>query len=286
MGFFRKFGFFKSATLIAATMALLGQNASAAQCGNSAEGFESWLADFKREAESEGISARAVEASLAGVSYDRSVISHDRGQKVFRQSFEQFSSRMVNPARLSRGRAMLQRHGALLRQIEARYGVPGPILVAIWGLETDFGSGNGTFQTMRALATLAYDCRRAEKFREELKDAFKIVEHGDMAPSQMRGAWAGEIGQTQFMPSSYIKYAVDFDGDGRRDLIHSTADVLASTANFLRSSGWQRGAGWSEGEPNFGALLEWNRARVYSKTIALFATKLQGGGAAAVGEEQ
>jgi membrane-bound lytic murein transglycosylase B len=128
------------------------------------------------------------------------------------------------------------------------------------GLETGFGADNGHFKTMQALATFAYDCRRSAHFTEELKDALKMVQRGDMSPAQMRGDWAGEIGQTQFMPSSYLKYAVDFDGDGRRDLIQSNADALASTANFLRGSGWRPGAGWEEGEPNFLTLLEWNQA--------------------------
>jgi len=163
-----------------------------------------------------------------------------------------------------------------LRQIEARYGVPGPVLVAIWGLETGYGADNGRFKTIQALATLAYDCRRAAQFQAELKDALQIVERRDMAPAQMRGDWAGEIGQTQFMPSSYLKYGVDFDGDGRRDLIRSTPDALASTANFLKGKGWRTGAGWTEGEPNFAVFLEWNQARVYAKTIALMAMKLNG----------
>jgi lytic murein transglycosylase len=259
-----------------AALGLFASPAHAAQCGRGAEGFENWLDDFKKEAASAGISQQAIDASLAGVFYDRSVISHDRGQKVFRQSFEQFSGRMINPYRLSKGRSLLQRYSGLFHQIEQRYGVPGPILVAIWGLETDFGAGSGNFATLRALATLAYDCRRSDKFTEELIDALRIVQRGDMNPSQMRGAWAGEIGQTQFMPSSYLKYAVDFNGDGNRDLIRDTADVLASTANFLHGHGWAPGAGWDEGEPNFSVLLEWNKARVYSKTIALFADKLRG----------
>jgi lytic murein transglycosylase len=250
--------------------------ASAAQCGRNAEGFENWLVDFKRQAAGAGISQQAIDAALAGVTYDRSVISHDRGQKVFRQSFEQFSGRMINPYRLSKGRSLLQRYSGLFRQIEQRYGVPGAVIVAIWGLETDFGADSGNFATIRALATLAYDCRRSERFTEELMDALRIVQRGDMSPSQMRGAWAGEIGQTQFMPSSFLQYAVDFNGDGTRDLIHDTADVLASTASFLHGHGWRAGAGWDEGEPNFPVLLEWNKARVYSKTIALFADKLRG----------
>lgn len=262
---------------LAAGLALCAFRAEAAgDCGRNGEGFESWLASFKQEAASAGVSPRAIETALSDVYYDRSVISHDRGQKVFRQSFEQFSSRMVNSYRLSKGRALLQRHAGLFRQIEQRYGVPGPVLVAIWGLETDFGAYLGNFQTIRALATLAYDCRRAALFRQELLDALRIVERGDLNPPQMRGAWAGEIGQTQFMPSSYMKFAVDFNGDGHRDLIHDTADVLASTANFLHSYGWKPGAGWDEGQPNFDALLQWNKARVYSKTIALFADKLRG----------
>jgi lytic murein transglycosylase len=262
---------------LVAAMGLFTLHASAAQCGRSAEGFENWLDEFKKEAASAGISRSAIDASLAGVFYDRSVISHDRGQKVFRQSFEQFSGRMINPYRLSKGRSLLQRHSGLFHQIEQRYGVPGAVIVAIWGLETDFGAGSGNFATIRALATLAYDCRRTEKFSDELMDALRIVQRGDMNPSQMRGAWAGEIGQTQFMPSSYLKYAVDFNGDGSRDLIRDTADVLASTANFLHGHGWRPGAGWDEGEPNFSVLLEWNKARVYSKTIALFADKLRSG---------
>ncbi|MGD9657756.1 MAG: lytic transglycosylase domain-containing protein [Methylocystis sp.] len=265
--------------LAAGALALFGcaETACAESCGSSASGFGQWLEDVKRDARANGVSQRTLDAALADVSYDHAVISRDRGQRIFRQSFEKFSSRLVTRRRLSKARALLQRHAALLRQIEARYGVPGPVLVSIWGLETGFGADNGRFKTMQALATLAYDCRRSAQFKEELRNALIIVERGDMSPAQMRGDWAGEIGQTQFMPSSYLKYGVDFDGDGRRDLIRSTADALASTANFLKGKGWRTGAGWSEGEPNFAVFLEWNQARVYAKTIALMATKLDEG---------
>ncbi|MCQ4188283.1 lytic murein transglycosylase [Methylocystis suflitae] len=265
--------------LLAASALALGAcvlSARAASCGSSAAGFSQWLEEMKRDAAAEGVSQRTLDAALAGVTYDHAVIGRDRGQRIFHQSFEKFSSRLVTPGRLSKARALLQRHAALLAQIEARYGVPGAVLVAIWGLETGFGADNGRFRTMQALATLAYDCRRSAQFHEELNHALKIVERGDMSPAQMRGDWAGEIGQTQFMPSSYLKYGVDFDGDGRRDLIRSTPDALASTANFLKGKGWRAGAGWNEGEPNFAILLEWNQARVYVKTIALLATKLAG----------
>jgi lytic murein transglycosylase len=220
------------------------------------------------------MSDRTLDASLAGVDYDRAVIARDRGQRVFKLTFEKFAARLVTPARLARGRALMQSHAALLQRIEARYGVPGPVLVAIWGLETGYGADNGNFRTMQALATLAFDCRRASQFTDELKDALRIVQQGDMTPAQMRGDWAGEIGQTQFMPSSYLKYAVDFDGDGRRDLIKSSTDALASTANFLKGKGWRAGAGWKEGEPNFAVFLEWNKAQVYAQTLAAFATRL------------
>jgi lytic murein transglycosylase len=246
---------------------------AAAPCGGD---FGSWLQGFKQEAAAQGISGSTIDSSLAGLSFDPTIIARDHAQGVFRQSFEQFSGRMV-PPRLARGRRQLQQNKALFDRIEQQYGVPGPVLVAIWGLETDFGADNGNFPTIRALATLAYDCRRADKFRGELLAALRIVNRGDMAASQMHGAWAGEIGQTQFLPSSYLKYAVDFDGKGHRDLIHSVPDVLASTANYLKGYGWQRGQPWGEGTPNFQVLLQWNSSEVYTKTVAYFAEQLAAG---------
>ena len=251
--------------------------ATAAGCGNSAEGFPAWLNDFRQEAATQGVSQRTLSSALDAVVYDRAIISRDRGQRVFHLSFEKFAARLVTPSRLSRGRELLRRNAGLLREIENRYGVPGPVLVSIWGLETGFGADNGHFRTTQALATLAYDCRRSAKFTKELNDALTIIERGDMTAAQMRGDWAGEIGQTQFMPSSYLSYAVDFDGDGRRDLIHSSADALASTAHYLKGKGWRPGAGWAEGEPNFAVFLEWNQANVYAKTLAYFATRLAEG---------
>ena len=125
--------------------------------------------------------------------------------------------------------------------------------------------------------TLAHDCRRTERFQNELISALKILDRGDLTLSEMRGAWAGELGQTQFLPSSYLKYAVDFDGNGKRDLIRSVPDVLASTANYLRGYGWQRGGSWQEGSANFNVLKEWNKSSVYQKTISYFATQLASG---------
>jgi lytic murein transglycosylase len=246
---------------------------AAAPCGGD---FGAWLQGVRQEAATQGISGSTIDSALSGISYDPTVIARDHAQGVFRQSFEQFSGRMV-PPRLARGRRQLQQNRALFDRIEQQFGVPGSVIVAIWGLETDFGADNGTFPTIRALATLAYDCRRAEKFRGELLAALRIVNRGDMAASQMHGAWAGEIGQTQFLPSSYLKFAVDYDGKGRRDLIHSVPDVLASTANYLKGYGWQRGQPWGEGTPNFQVLLQWNSSEVYTKTVAYFAEQLATG---------
>jgi lytic murein transglycosylase len=248
--------------------------AHAASCGSGS--FEAWLDQFKTEAAAQGISQQAITAGLSGVTLDQSVLSRDRGQHVFEQSFEEFSGRMV-PPRLTRGSNMMKQYGSVLGRIEERYGVPGAVLVAIWGLETDFGVNTGKFPTIRSVATLAYDCRRSEIFRAELMDALRIVDRGDLTPAEMRGAWAGEIGQTQFMPSSYIKFAVDFDNNGRRDLLRSVPDVLASTANYLKGYGWQRGQPWGEGTPNFQVLLQWNASQVYTKTVAAFAQQLADG---------
>ena len=257
---------------MSAVLTMPAAPALAANCGTGS--FQAWLDDFKNEAAAKGIAPSAIAAGLNGVTLDQAVLSRDRSQHVFSQSFEEFSGRMV-PPRLARGANMMKRYGSVLSRIEQSYGVPGEILVAIWGLETDFGVNTGKFPTIRSLATLAYDCRRAETFRAELMDALRIVERGDLAPPEMRGAWAGEIGQTQFMPSSYIKFAVDFDGNGRRDLLHSAPDVLASTANYLAGYGWQRGKDWDPGSANFAVIQQWNKSDVYAKTIAYFASQLQ-----------
>ncbi|MCK0209190.1 lytic murein transglycosylase [Starkeya koreensis] len=245
----------------------------AAPCGDDASGFDGWKSTFRREAASQGISPGALRV-LDGVTYDTRVISLDRNQKHFKQSFEQFAANRISAGRIATGRQKLQQYGATLKRIEQRYGVPGEVLVAIWGLETDYGVNQGKMPILRSLSTLAYDCRRTAFFTAQLLDALRIYQRGDLTLDEMRGAWAGEIGQTQFMASSYVKFAVDFDGDGRADLVRSAPDVLASTANYLRGYGWRAGAGWEPGEPNYQALLGWNKAEVYARTIGLFASRL------------
>ncbi|MGJ4927130.1 lytic murein transglycosylase [Bradyrhizobium sp. HKCCYLS2038] len=260
--------------VIAASLAFASP-ALAARCGGD---FNTFIASISAEAQGAGVSAGTISQALSGVTADPAVLAFDRRQRyTFNKSFEQYVSTRVGAGRINGGRAMLQRHAALLSKIEQQYGVPRQILVAIWGLETDFGKGDmGKLPVIRTLATLAHDCRRTELFQGELMAALKIVQRGDLTLRDLVGAFAGEIGQTQFLPSSYIKYGVDFDGDGRVDLRHSTADVLASTANLLHTNGFKMGQPYDEGSANFDAMREWNRAVIYRKTIGYYADQLMG----------
>ncbi|WP_407156450.1 lytic murein transglycosylase [Bradyrhizobium sp. STM 3557] len=261
------------AVLLAVSLA--ASSAQAARCGGD---FNSFISSFSAEAQQAGISPSVVSSALGGVSVDPGVLAFDRRQRyTFTKTFEQYVSTRVGSGRINGGRAMLQRHAALLSRIEQQYGVPRQILVAIWGLETDFGKGDmGKLPVIRTLATLAHDCRRSDLFQGELLAALKIVQRGDLPLRDLIGAYAGEIGQTQFLPSSYIKYGVDFDGDGRVDLRHSVPDVLASTANLLHTNGFKMGGSYEEGSENFEAMREWNHAVIYRKTIAYFADRLIG----------
>ena len=253
-----------------AIAATLPAPASAAQCGGS---FSTFLAEFSREAAAQKISQDTIQSAFDGLTPDPRVIQLDQRQGVFKQTFEQFGPPRVN-ARIAKARGLMSKHAGLLSRVEQQFGVPGAVVISIWGLETDFGVGMGKHPVVRAVATLAHDCRRTEMFQRELMAALTIINRGDMSNAQLLGAWAGEIGQTQFLPSSYVKFSVDFDGNGRRDLIRSVPDALASTANYLRGYGWQPRQGWDEGTKNFSVLKEWNRAEVYQKTIALFANRL------------
>ncbi len=268
----------KACVFAAAIAALLAAVPARAQdCGKSAEGFNGWLSGFRQVAARDGVSSEVIDTALAGVAYDASVKAHDHGAAAFGHNFAGFAASHITPGGIARGKAMLRTYAGPLARIEQRFGVPGPVLVAIWGLETSFGGDNGSFPTFSALATLAWDCRRPDRFRAELIDALMLVQRGVVQhPRQLRGAWAGEIGQTQLMPSAVLMFATTPDGDGSPDLIRNSADALASTASFLQAHGWQRGAGWNEGEPNFAAILQWNSAQIYAKTVALFADRLAG----------
>jgi lytic murein transglycosylase len=237
---------------------VLTQSALAAVCHNTGS-FENWLGQFRKEALAQGISQHAISAAAPYMTYDQRIVNIDRGQRIFQQSFLEFSDRMLAAYRLSHGAALIKRHAGIFAKIEQQFGVPAPVIVAFWGLESDFGANMGKDQALRSITTLAYDCRRSDMFRHHLFDALRLIERGDLAPGEMVGSWAGELGQTQMMPSEYLKNAVDYDGDGRRNLLKSVPDVLASTANYLVSLGWRRGEPWLQ-EVRVPARMAWEEA--------------------------
>jgi lytic murein transglycosylase len=219
--------------------------AAAQECGTSAKGFDKFVRAFQAEAEAAGVGAEGVGA-LDGVAYDPAIIKKDRAQSVFSQSFLEFQQRTVSDYRIKQGAALLKKHKKVFDGVQAQYGVPGPVIIAFWALETDFGANMGDFETIRSLATLAWDCRRPEKFREQLMGALRLVDQGDIPVSDMRGAWAGEIGHTQFLPKEYNETAVDFDGDGHRNLRRSIPDAMASAGALLVKHGWQANQPWMQ----------------------------------------
>lgn len=225
---------------------LLGATWAAAATGAAAQedDFTTWLERLRRDAQARGIGQRTLDAALAGVTPLPNVVEADRRQPERRMSFAQYRERVVNPDRIGSGRDQLARHRDLLARVEGRYGVPAEVIVALWGLESNFGTRQGGYPIFAALATLAHDGRRASLFRRELFSALEIVERGDIEAGRMQGSWAGAMGQNQFMPSTYLGYAVDFDGDGRRDIWGSLPDVFASTANYLARSGWDARHRW------------------------------------------
>jgi len=245
----------------------------AAQCGGD---FQSFLSAMGRDAQAAGVSRAVIDQAFAGVTIDPGVLAFDRRQRgTFRKSFEEYARTRVIPARINRAQRLMQTHAALLSRVERQFGVPRTLLMAIWTLESDNGTGDmGKLPVVRTIATLAHDCRRSELFQNELIAALKIVQRGDLPLRDLIGAYAGEIGQTQFLPSSYIKYGVDYDGNGHIDLRHSVPDVLASTANLLKVNGWRAGAPFGEGTENFQVMREWNRSEVYRKTMVLFSERL------------
>jgi len=247
--------------------------AYAAQCGGD---FNTFLTQIGREAQARGVSGAVVNQALSGISIDQEVLAFDKRQRyTFKRSFEDYAKTRVIPARLKRATSLMQKHAQLLSRVERQFGVPKELIMAIWTLESDNGTGDmGKRPVVRTLATLAHDCRRTELFQGELIASLMIVQRGDLPLKDLLGAYAGELGQTQFLPSSYIKYGVDYDGNGHVDLRHSVPDVLASTANLLKTNGWRAGQPFGEGTENFQVMREWNRSEIYRKTMVLFAEKL------------
>jgi lytic murein transglycosylase len=246
------------AVALTASLATSPALAQRAACHKGAS-FEQWLDAFKRDAAAQGVSQRAISAAAHLMTYDQSVVNKDRGQKVFSQTFLEFSDRMVARHRIDGGIQRIAKNRALFSKIEQQFGVPAPVIAAFWALETDFGGFMGNLPTIKSVTTLAYDCRRPDLFRTQLLAALKIIDRGDLSPEQMIGPFAGELGQFQFLPAHYFDYGVDYDGDGRRDLIHSTPDALASAANYLSKIGWKRGQPWLE-EVQVPASMDWSQA--------------------------
>lgn len=243
-----------------AALAAASSPSMAAACHNT-ESFDRWLAQFKKDALAQGISPQVLAEASPELTLDPAIIRRDRGQGVFSQTFLQFSDRMVARYRIDNGHLEMKKYAALFARIEKDFGVPAPVLTAFWGLESDFGSNNGKYSILRSLTTLAYDCRRPDFFRTQLFAALQIVQRGDQRVSDMIGDWAGEFGGMQMTAADYLKNAVDYDGDGRRDLIKSVPDTLASAANFLKNLGWQRGQPWIQ-EVRVPPNLKWQEADI------------------------
>jgi membrane-bound lytic murein transglycosylase B len=260
----------KLATIAFISMAVLTPlgGAQAAQCGNGPGGFETWKQQFAAEARTKGVGANALSALMAA-NYAQATINADRSLHSFKLSLDQFMVKRGAAAVVARGRGMKQKNAALFASIEQRYGVPAGPLIAIWGMESAFGSQRGNQNMLSSIATLAYDCRRPEYFTDQLYATLKLIGSGTLSPSQ-RGSMHGEIGQTQFLPKTMLEYGV---GN-----LESSSGALTSTANFLKAHGWRAGAGYQPGEPNFAAIEAWNAAQVYQKAIAIMGRQIDGGG--------
>jgi membrane-bound lytic murein transglycosylase B len=242
--------------------------ASAAQCGSTAAGFEAWKRQFAGEAQARGVSASTI-AALMATNYSTATIAADRGQRSFSLSLNQFLAKRGGSAIVARGRALKQSNAALFTSIQQRFGVPPGPLLAIWGMETGFGSSRGNQNVLSAVATLAYDCRRTAYFTDQLYAALTLVERGIFSAGT-RGSMHGEVGHTQFLPKNILNYGIG----GSLDI---AANALSSTANFLKAHGWRAGAGYQPGEVNFAALQAWNAAPVYEQAIAVIGRQIDGG---------
>lgn len=287
--------------------------------GNSAGGFspvsdpamrpvanpawDAWVAGFKKRAASRGISNGTLAAAFAHAGYTPGVIEQDRNQTEFNRTLEDYLAIAASDERVAKGRANYARYRGVLEQIEATYGVDANVIVAIWGLESMYGERRGSIPVVSSLSTLAFDGRRGAFFENQLVGALRIVQNGDITPERMTGSWAGAMGHTQFIPTSYLGYAVDFNGDGRRDIWdNDPTDALASTANYLARSGWRKGQPWGGEEgapgtpaagtriqpqpggpvfvvaPNFNVIKRYNNSTNYALGVAYLADRIAGAG--------
>ena len=246
------------AAILAVAGALVALPAAAAENCQKSD-FDGWLKSVAQEAAKQGVSQEAIQKGLSVARFDTAVVKKDRSQGVFSQTFLQFSDRMVEQYRVKQGPGYIKKNQDIFSRIEKQFGVPAAVITAFWALETDFGQVMGDDPTLVSLATLGYDCRRPDLFRPQLISALKILDRGDLTVEEMRGPWAGEMGQFQFLASHYLDYGVDFDGDGKVKLRKSTADALASAANLLAQHGWRRGEPWLQ-EVKVPAEFPWEMA--------------------------
>lgn len=262
-------------TILAAAFAIsvFAAPALAAQCGNTSAGFAAWKVAFAKEAKRAGVGKRGL-AALAGTVYAKRTIAADRNQKSFKYSLAKFMKVRGANTIVAQGRQRIAKNPAFYASLEKRYGVPAAVVVAIHGMETGFGRGMGDSNVISAAATLAYDCRRSKFFTTHIIAGLKLVDRGTVS-SKSIGAKHGELGHTQFLLGSVLKYGVDGNGDGRVDM-NNISDALFSTANYLRAKGWKPGKGYQPGQPNFKVIKEWNAAGVYQKAIAIMAGKIEG----------
>jgi membrane-bound lytic murein transglycosylase B len=248
----------------AIAIAMTASLAQAAQCGDTAQGFEAWKQDFAAEAKSSGIKSKAI-AALMGTRYSVGTIRVDRAHKGFNLSLSAFMAKRGAAGIAAKGKSLKKANAALFASIQKQHGVPPGPLIAIWGMETGFGSFTGNQNMLSAIATLAYDCRRSEYFTDHLYAALKLIDRGVLSAST-RGAMQGEVGQTQFLPKNILLY-----GSGN---LNSKADALVSTARFLKAHGWVAGAGYQPGQTNFAAIQGWNAASVYQQAIAIIGKQI------------
>jgi lytic murein transglycosylase len=248
-----------AATVALAALSAPARAQSGARCHNG-QSFDQFLAQLKQDAAKAGVSQRALAAAAPYLVYDQGIVNRDRGQRVFGQIFTEFAGRMASESRRVRAQQLIQTHAHAFARAEKEYGVPPAVIAAFWALESDFGAVQGKLPTLRSLVSLAYDCRRAQMFHDETIAALKIIDRGDLAPAEMIGSWAGELGQTQFLPRHYYDYAVDYDGDGHRNLLRSAPDVIGSTAHYIATGlKWRRGEPWLQ-EIRVPANLPWDQA--------------------------